>query len=63
MRAVVQRVKRASVRLGDELVASIGPGLLVYVGVGAADTAAVGSTLADKIVHLRIFPSDERTRE
>lgn len=56
MRAVVQRVADASVTVDGEVVAEIGAGLLVYVGVGAADTEATAGALAAKIANLRIFP-------
>ena len=59
MRAVVQRVTRASVRVGSETVGAIQLGLLVLVGVGEGDTEADASTLADKVVGLRIFEDPE----
>jgi len=59
MRAVVQRVKRAEVRVGNELVARIGCGFVVLVGVGKNDTEAAGKALAEKIAHLRLFEDDE----
>jgi D-tyrosyl-tRNA(Tyr) deacylase len=55
MRAVVQRVKRAEVRVGEEVVGRIGPGFVVLLGVGKDDTEAVGETLAGKIANLRVF--------
>ena len=55
MRAVVQRVSRARVVVGDEVVGQIGPGLLVLLGVARADTVEQAGWLADKIVGLRIF--------
>src|SRR5512146_1619988 len=55
MRAVVQRVTRACVRVGDETVGQIGPGLLVLVGVAQDDSEADASYLADKVAGLRIF--------
>ena len=56
MRAVVQRVSRASVAVGDgELVGSIGAGLCVLVGVTHDDDAATAGKLADKLWHLRLF--------
>lgn len=55
MRAVVQRVSRASVTVGDERVASVGRGLCVLVGVGRTDDGADADLLADKVVGLRIF--------
>jgi len=58
MRAVVQRVTRASVRVGDETVGGIERGLLVLVGVAAGDTETDGRALADKVVGLRIFEDD-----
>jgi D-tyrosyl-tRNA(Tyr) deacylase len=55
MRAVCQRVSRASVRVGDELVGSIGPGLCLLLGVGREDAAADAERLAGKVARLRIF--------
>ena len=58
MRAVVQRVTRASVRVGEELVGSIERGLLVLAGIAAEDTEADAVALAEKVVHLRIFEDE-----
>jgi D-tyrosyl-tRNA(Tyr) deacylase len=58
MRAVVQRVSRAQVRVDDEIVGKIGRGLLVLLGVGHADTEADADYLAGKIVGLRIFEDE-----
>jgi D-aminoacyl-tRNA deacylase len=55
MRAVLQRVKRAEVRVDGEVVGRIGPGLLVLVGVAAGDTPERARWLADKTVNLRVF--------
>jgi D-tyrosyl-tRNA(Tyr) deacylase len=55
MRIVVQRVARASVRVREELVAEIGRGFLLLVGVGAEDGFGEYDRLADKVFHLRIF--------
>jgi len=55
MRAVVQRVTRASVTVEAELVAEIGPGLLALVGVTHSDTPATARKLARKIAGLRIL--------
>lgn len=55
MRAVIQRVVRASVTSEGTLLGSIGPGLLVFVGVARGDDAAAVRWMAEKIVHLRIF--------
>ena len=60
MRAVVQRVAWARVRVGDEIVGEIGPGLLVLVGVAQGDTPAEAESLAKKIVELRIFEDEAR---
>ena len=59
MRALVQRVARAAVRVDDELVSEIGPGLLVLLGVTHGDDAARADTLAGKVRALRIFPDAE----
>ena len=58
MRAVVQRVHAASVRVAGELIGSIGTGLVAFVGVGREDTIDHATKLADKIVGLRVFDDD-----
>ena len=58
MRAVVQRVSRAQVRVGDETVGEMGQGLLALVGVGHEDADADADELARKLVHLRVFEDD-----
>jgi D-tyrosyl-tRNA(Tyr) deacylase len=58
MRAVVQRVSQAQVKVDDEIVGKIGCGLLVLLGVGLADTEADADYLAGKIVGLRIFEDE-----
>ena len=58
MKAVIQRVSRGEVRVEGEIVGSIGAGLVVLLGVAHGDTPAHAGTLADKIVHLRIFEDD-----
>lgn len=58
MRAVVQRVSRAHVRVGDATVGEIGEGLLVLLSVGVDDDAADARSMAEKIAGLRIFPDD-----
>jgi D-tyrosyl-tRNA(Tyr) deacylase len=55
MRAVVQRVTRASVTVADEVVGEIGAGLCVLVGVTHDDDATAATKLADKLWHLRIL--------
>jgi D-tyrosyl-tRNA(Tyr) deacylase len=59
MRALVQRVARAAVRVEGEEVAAIGPGLLVLLGVTHGDGKAQADRLADKLRALRIFPDAE----
>lgn len=66
MRALVQRVQRASVEVDGAVVGAIGRGLLIFVGVGRSDTADGGPAgaararaLADKVANLRIFYDDE----
>jgi D-tyrosyl-tRNA(Tyr) deacylase len=55
MRAVVQRVSRASVKVHGEVVGEIARGLLVLLGVGTEDTSDDAHQLADKILALRVF--------
>ena len=55
MRALVQRVARASVAVGERTVAEIGPGMLVLLGVSREDDATAADRLAAKIRALRIF--------
>ena len=59
MRAVVQRVSRASVTVGGERVAAIGPGLLVLLGVTHDDAPEQADKLAGKVRALRIFPDGD----
>lgn len=58
MRAVIQRVKRASVEVDGAQVGAIGPGLLVLLGVGREDTDAEVIWMADKLPELRLFEDD-----
>jgi D-aminoacyl-tRNA deacylase len=58
MRAVVQRVSRASVRVAGQIVGEVGAGLLVLLGAGAGDTGTDLGYLVDKIANLRIFSDD-----
>lgn len=58
MRAVVQRVTRASVRVADQIVGAIGPGVVILIGVRQGDTEAEARWLAQKIAGLRIFEDD-----
>jgi D-aminoacyl-tRNA deacylase len=59
MRALLQRVSRASVTVDGQVVGQIGQGLLVFLGVGRGDSEVQIKTLADKIAYLRIFEDDE----
>jgi D-tyrosyl-tRNA(Tyr) deacylase len=59
MRAVVQRVTGASVGIDGEEVARVGHGYVVLLGVSTDDTEADARTLAEKIVHLRVFDDDQ----
>jgi D-tyrosyl-tRNA(Tyr) deacylase len=59
VRALVQRVSRASVSADGELVAEIGPGLLVLLGIGLDDGHEIAERLAEKVLQLRIFDDGE----
>lgn len=59
MRAVLQRVSRAEVRVDGETVGAVGAGLVVLLGVGPDDDEAVADGLARKIAELRIFADDD----
>jgi D-aminoacyl-tRNA deacylase len=59
MRALVQRVRRAAVRVEGEVVGEIGEGLLVLLGVTHDDDEAIGDRLADKVRALRVFRDAE----
>jgi D-tyrosyl-tRNA(Tyr) deacylase len=59
MRAVVQRVSRASVRVDSKTVGEIGKGLVVLVGIRSGDSRDAADYLAEKVVNLRIFPDAE----
>ena len=56
MRALVQRVSSASVTVDGQVVAAIGPGLLVLLGITHTDDGATADRLADKVGKLRVFP-------
>lgn len=58
MRVILQRVSSASVTIEGRVVSAIATGLLVLVGIEAADTAADGEWLAEKISKLRLFPDE-----
>jgi D-tyrosyl-tRNA(Tyr) deacylase len=59
MRALVQRVARACVRVDGREVASIGPGLLVLLGVAHEDDRGSADRMAEKVATLRVFADDE----
>ena len=59
MRVLLQRVSRAEVRADDEVLGSIGAGLVVFAGVGLDDDEATAEALARRVVELRIFADDE----
>jgi D-tyrosyl-tRNA(Tyr) deacylase len=58
MKTVIQRVRRAAVTVGGEIVGAIDQGLLILLGVGPADTEAEAKWLADKIAVMRIFADE-----
>ena len=59
MRAVVQRVKSASVTVNGELVSEIGAGVLIFLGVAHDDTATELEYIANKVANLRIFEDED----
>jgi len=59
VRAVAQRVRCCTIRVGDERVGEMGQGLLALVGVARGDTPADAEQLASKLVHLRIFEDEQ----
>ena len=58
MRAVIQRVSAACVTVGEDLLGAIGPGLLLFLGVAAADTEVQAEWLLNKLLDLRIFEDE-----
>ena len=59
MRAVVQRVSEARVRVDGRVTGAIGPGIVALVGVARTDTEATARQLAEKIARLRLFNDDQ----
>ena len=55
MRAVLQRVSRASVTVDNRVTGQTGAGLMILLGVGRSDTSAVAASMAEKVANLRIF--------
>ena len=62
MRAHVQRISHAAVRVDERLIAEIGPGLLVLLGVSRKDDTAAADRLAEKVRALRVFPDGHAAR-
>ncbi|MCB1053799.1 MAG: D-tyrosyl-tRNA(Tyr) deacylase [Acidobacteria bacterium] len=58
MRTLLQRVSQASVHVDQHKIAQIGAGYLILIGVGASDSADQAQQLAEKIVHMRLFPDE-----
>jgi D-tyrosyl-tRNA(Tyr) deacylase len=59
VRAVVQRVREASVSVADDVVGSIGSGVVVLLGIAEEDTPDAGARLAGRIARLRIFENED----
>ena len=59
MRAVIQRVSKASVTVEGQTISSIGKGLLILLGVGHGDTEEQTAFLAEKVANLRIFEDEQ----
>ncbi len=59
MRAIIQRVHKASVTVSGEEIARIDSGLLILLGVGREDDEQKAHLLAEKIAHLRVFPDEQ----
>jgi len=59
MRAVVQRVSRARVTVEGRVAGEIGAGLMILLGVGREDSAAVAASLSEKVANLRIFEDEQ----
>jgi D-aminoacyl-tRNA deacylase len=60
MKAVVQRVSRACVRVDGQVVGEIGHGLLVLLGIGKMDTTRDAEWIINKLLALRVFPDDAK---
>jgi D-aminoacyl-tRNA deacylase len=59
MKAVIQRVSQGRVTVAGQVVAEIGQGLLILLGVAPGDNPVIAEQMADKIAHLRIFEDDD----
>jgi D-tyrosyl-tRNA(Tyr) deacylase len=60
MKAVLQRVQKASVKVDNKVIGQIGPGFLVLLGVKRGDGESQVDGLLDKIINLRVFPDEEK---
>lgn len=58
MKAILQRVSQGSVTVDKKVVAEIGQGYMILLGIGPEDDLSIAEQLADKIAHLRIFEDD-----
>jgi len=63
MRAVVERVKEASIKEDGEIQTEIGRGLLIYLAIGEGDTEKEAEFLINKIVKLRLFPEEGKKHD
>ena len=59
MRLLIQRVHRAEVKIRGDKIASIGPGMLIFLGVAQSDQAETAQSLAEKTAYLRIFDDSQ----
>lgn len=59
MKAVIQRVSEGSVTVEEKVVAEIGQGLVILLGIAPEDTAALAQQMVEKIAHLRIFEDED----
>ena len=59
MRLLLQRISRAEVRIAGEVVGASGPGLLILVGIGPSDDAALADVMAQRMADLRIFNDEQ----
>ncbi|KAJ3256724.1 D-tyrosyl-tRNA(Tyr) deacylase [Boothiomyces macroporosus] len=60
MRVIIQKVKRASVTVNNQIISSIGPGLLILVGLTHSDSELEIDKMVSKIVSLRLFQEEEK---
>ncbi len=59
MRLVIQRVKKASVKIEEKITGEIGEGLLIFLGIGESDTKEIAEFYVQKLLKLRIFADEE----